>query len=226
MVGQPTRRINGCFSDGFVFCEPGGGFRHRYTAALRADMNPPTDPPTPQEKPTGKNASETPAPRKPHPRDVRRLAMQAMYIIDATKQTAVPALREALDEPFDDGDPAVPDEPKAPAIELALAAWAQHAQADAQIEKLAPDWPTHRQPPVDRAILRLAWFELATQRNAPAIVINEAVELAKQFSDERAPAFINGVLDRLAKRLAADAPAATAPTTEEAWLDDANQPPG
>ena len=134
------------------------------------------------------------------------------------------ALLETLEEPFDDGDAEVPLAPKLPAVELALAAWATRHEADAQCSKLAPDWPTSRQPPIDRAILRLAWFEMTTGRNPPAIVINEAVELAKQFSDEKSPPFINGVLDRIAKRLPDEVKRAMpgiAPRTGDAWLDDA-----
>ncbi len=171
-------------------------------------------------------------------RDVRRLAVQALYLIDATGNADADTpptpddLHEALDEPFDDGDTPVPVEPKQPAIELALSAWARHEEADAQINRFAEDWPTHRQPPVDRAILRLAWFEMATRRNDNGVIINEAVELAKQFSNEHAPKFINGVLDRLAKRYpdgkedgAVEGDTATpAPITGDGWLDDALKP--
>lgn len=166
-------------------------------------------------------------PPPPRPRDVRRLAMQTLYTIDATNLTDEPALREALDEPFDDGDAAPPESAKEPAIELAAAAWSRHAAADAAVAELAPDWPTHRQPPVDRAILRLAYHELAVGLTPPRVVINEAIELAKQFSNEHAPPFINGVLDKLAKRLAQhpeSRDAATHPVTSDDWLKDALQP--
>ena len=118
------------------------------------------------------------------------------------------------------------------AAELALAAWAVHPAADEQVATLAPDWPTHRQPPVDRAILRLAYYEI-TSGHAPAkVAINEAVELAKQYCAENAPAFINGILDKLARHVPTDdahdahdahdqaAPPPTPPSAD-AWLDDA-----
>lgn len=111
------------------------------------------------------------------------------------------------------------------AAELALAAWAVHPAADEQVAALAPDWPTHRQPPVDRAILRLAYYEI-TSGHAPAkVAINEAVELAKQYCAENAPAFINGILDKLARQVPtddADEPSAPpTPPSADAWLDDA-----
>lgn len=177
--------------------------------------------PLPKNPPAAAASAKGPTPARQ--RDIRRLAMQTLYLIDATGQLDAPALFEALEEPFDDGETPVPDAPKRPAVDLALACWPHKAAADAEVAALAPDWPTHRQPPVDRAILRLAWYELATHRNDPRIVINEAIELAKQFSNEQAPAFVNGVLDKLAKRYPADAPPTIAPTTPDAWLDDATE---
>ncbi len=189
--------------------------------------------------PSPANPQPNPGPsgrRGPHPPDVRPVAIQALYVIDTTEQTDAEALPEALDEPFDDGDPESPADAKAPAVELALAAWAVHDRADAQLSRLAPDWPTHRQPPVDRAILRLAWYELEAKRADPAVIIDEAIRLAQRFSDERAPAFVNGLLDRVAKRLSPDGlpsdsgdsetpddgpPSAPPPVTSDDWLNDA-----
>ena len=110
-------------------------------------------------------------------------------------------------------------------MELALQAWAEHDQSDAHVAAVAADWPTHRQPPVDRAILRLAIYEMTSGRSPARVAINEAIELAKQFSNENAPKFINGVLDKLHRTL--DLPEADTqdakPATVDAddWLDDA-----
>ena len=60
---------------------------------------------------------------------------------------------------------------------------------------------THRQPPVDRAILRLAHHEIVTGIVPAKIAINEAVDLAKTFGAENSPSFVNGVLDKMAKRM-------------------------
>ena len=67
--------------------------------------------------------------------------------------------------------------------------------------QLAPDWPTHRQPPLDRAILRLAHYEMTSGHAPIKVAINEAVELAKNYCAERSPPFINGVLDKMARCL-------------------------
>jgi N utilization substance protein B len=53
---------------------------------------------------------------------------------------------------------------------------------------------------VDRNILRLATFELAHTETAAAIVINEAVELARRFGSDESPPFVNGVLDAVARK--------------------------
>lgn len=89
----------------------------------------------------------------------------------------------------------------AEAVELAEAAWPDHEQADGLATALAPQWPTHRQPPVDRAILRLAYHEMASGRTPVKVAINEAVELAKVFGARESAPFINGVLDKMAKRI-------------------------
>ncbi|MEM6258457.1 MAG: transcription antitermination factor NusB [Planctomycetota bacterium] len=180
----------------------------------------------------------------PNRRDLRRLAMQVLYQLDmttpktpvaeATSAEAASAaaglpnandLADALDEEHD----SLPTRKKA--AELALVAWAEHEQADEKVAALSPDWPTHRQPPVDRAILRLAYFEMKSGHAPVKVAINEAVELAKQFGSEQSPPFINGVLDKLARIIntpkengvAGDAerPVPEQPTDADAWLDDA-----
>ncbi|MBU6414235.1 MAG: transcription antitermination protein NusB [Planctomycetes bacterium] len=83
--------------------------------------------------------------------------------------------------------------------------------ADTLVRELAPNWPTHRQPAVDRAILRLVYAELKLGKTDAPLIINEAVELAKRFSTEHSPAFINGVADNMRKRLTTAIPPAPTP---------------
>jgi N utilization substance protein B len=54
-------------------------------------------------------------------------------------------------------------------------------------------------PAVDRAILRLGIWELANTPTPPAVVIDEAIELAREFSTSDSPKFVNGVLDKVLK---------------------------
>lgn len=83
----------------------------------------------------------------------------------------------------------------AEAIQWATEAWENREAADALVERLAPQWPPHRQPSVDRSLLRLAIWELGAGQTPPKVVIDEAIELAKAWSTEQSPAFVNGVLD-------------------------------
>jgi N utilization substance protein B len=71
---------------------------------------------------------------------------------------------------------------------------------DRSIQSVSERWRLSRMPVVDRNILRMAVFELLYEEDvAPAVVINEAIEIAKKFSGERAAMFINGILDTIRK---------------------------
>lgn len=76
--------------------------------------------------------------------------------------------------------------------------------ADALDEKLSPflrGWTIERLTRVDLAILRLAVYELTLGETPAGVVINEAVELANQYSTDKAGAFVNGVLGNLARAM-------------------------
>ena len=73
-------------------------------------------------------------------------------------------------------------------------------QIDQIIAKSAPEWPIDQISLIDKSILRLAIFELNYGKDAPPkVIINEAVELAKQFGSENSSKFINGVLGTVYK---------------------------
>ena len=87
------------------------------------------------------------------------------------------------------------------ASKLACAARDHIESLDETITEVSKNWRLERMGRVDRNILRLATYELRESHDVPAkVVINEAVELAKSFGAEEAPAFVNGVLDRIAQR--------------------------
>jgi N utilization substance protein B len=73
-------------------------------------------------------------------------------------------------------------------------------QIDRQIQAKAEHWRLERMAVVDRNILRLAIFELMQNAVPAPIVIDEALELARQFSGEESMAFINGVLDAVRRQ--------------------------
>lgn len=71
---------------------------------------------------------------------------------------------------------------------------------DKEITSSAPEWPLERINKIDLAILRLAVYELLIQKKEPPkVIIDEAVELAKEFGSENSAAFINGVLGNILK---------------------------
>ena len=78
--------------------------------------------------------------------------------------------------------------------------WAQHQQViDDRIREASKHWRLERMARVDRNVLRLAIYELLERPDVPRrVTLNEAIELAKRFGDENSPAFVNGLLDRIA----------------------------
>lgn len=81
------------------------------------------------------------------------------------------------------------------AWELVEGVLGRRAELDREIARLAPEWPVEQLAPVDRNVLRIALFELRHRpETPPAAVIDEAVELAKDFGGEASPKFVNGVL--------------------------------
>lgn len=70
----------------------------------------------------------------------------------------------------------------------------QKKTIDKKIQKAAPVWPTEKLNKIDLAVLRLAIYELENKKTPPKVVIDEAVELAKEFGSENSPSFVNGVL--------------------------------
>lgn len=127
--------------------------------------------------------------------EIRRGALLAICQFDAGREDEPETIRDGLLA----GE--VPEQLVDAATALAVDAWNGRAESDAVIGDLATDWPMHRQPCVDRALLRLAAWELRSGRVPPAVAIDEAVELAREFSTEHSPSFVNGVLDAYRQRL-------------------------
>lgn len=73
---------------------------------------------------------------------------------------------------------------------------------DQNITESAPEWPLERINKIDLAILRLAIFELLIQKKEPPkVIIDEAVELSKEFGSESSASFVNGVLGNILKKI-------------------------
>ena len=127
-------------------------------------------------------------------RESRRLALQVLYAADLVSGEAPEAVFERVAENFDLHPGAL-----AFAKELVCGTMAVREEIDARIAAHARNWRLERMAAVDRNLLRLAVYELLRTDTPAQVVINEAVELAHDFGGERSPAFINGVLDAVAR---------------------------
>jgi N utilization substance protein B len=117
----------------------------------------------------------------------RKRAVDVLYEADIRSGDRLTLLRERLA----DETPPVPEH----TVRL-VEGVAEHAvRIDELIDTHASGWSIDRLPDVDRAILRMAVFELLWADDVPdAVVIDEAVELAKALSTDDSPAYVNGVL--------------------------------
>jgi N utilization substance protein B len=134
---------------------------------------------------------------KPSRRKAREAALQLLYQVDLTgdrADTAFDAYWESL--------PGVEQDLRTREFAEGLVRFVlgDEARIDAAIDSAAHNWDIDRFSRVDLNLLRLAVGELLGSPDVPApVVINEAVEIARRFSDERSASFINGVLDRVAR---------------------------
>jgi N utilization substance protein B len=97
---------------------------------------------------------------------------------------------------------ALPDDHRAFAAALADGVAGRLADIDPIIGEAAEHWRIERMNVVDRLILRLAVYEFLHQAETPAkVIINEALELARTFSNDDAVRFINGILDAVRRKL-------------------------
>jgi N utilization substance protein B len=126
-------------------------------------------------------------------RKIRELAMQILFAWDAHGRNDEGMARQVTHDASD--DPVL----RQMAVNMATGTWDQRELIDTRVERLAPQWPPRRQPAVDRNLLRMAVWELTNTQTPPKVVIDEAIELAKEFSTEQSAGFVNGVLDSVLK---------------------------
>ncbi|MBT3218809.1 MAG: transcription antitermination factor NusB [Proteobacteria bacterium] len=139
-------------------------------------------------------------------RRAREFAVQALYQADLSGTTVSVALNSLwagiMDgEGIDDLRPPVSEEMEF-AQRLAHGVEQRLDEIDSLIEGSSTNWRLARMPLVDRNILRIAVFELmACDDIPPNVSINEAVELAKRFGATESRAFVNGIIDKIRRRL-------------------------
>jgi N utilization substance protein B len=141
----------------------------------------------------------------------REVALQVLYAIDVgtveadrdaadVEGTGVDAERvfEQVTEHF-----VVPRSAVVFARELAVGVFDRVRELDEILGAHARNWRVSRMAVVDRNVLRLAVYELRDTDTPVAVVIDEAVDLARRFGSDSSPAFVNGVLDAVARELRA-----------------------
>ncbi len=129
-------------------------------------------------------------------RDAREWALQIVFSLDLNT-------RKDLEQVFDDFFRLYPpenDSTRGFAEALVRGVVRERTAIDASIEQYAEHWRLSRMGVLDRNVLRIALFELMFCPDIPpAVVINEAVDLAKYFSNSDSGRFVNGILDRARK---------------------------
>lgn len=109
---------------------------------------------------------------------------------------------EAKDATIEGVLAALPVTPDPYAVDVVTGVGEHRATIDATIARLAPDWPLDRMPVVDRNVLRLGIYELTDRPDVPtAVILDEAVALAKRYSTDESGRFVNGVLAAAAREL-------------------------
>ena len=137
--------------------------------------------------------------KKINRRQQREAAIQFLYFWEVAKppveemQQAMRLIWEAFDLPAED---------KSFCEALIIGTLQNQAKIDDTLKSRLLNWDMTRVHKVDLTILRLAIYELLFRPDIPPVVtINEAVDLAKDFSNEEAGKFINGILDKIAPTL-------------------------
>lgn len=144
----------------------------------------------------------------------RQRALQILFLWDHRKQAVEAAVEsfyetlgyDSLDGAGEDPQPALPIPHDEFMETLVQGTVANYQGIDQRISAKSAHWRIERMAVVDRNILRLAVFEMTHTATPRPIVIDEALELARQFSGDESVAFINGVLDAIHKEDRASIP--------------------
>jgi N utilization substance protein B len=128
----------------------------------------------------------------------REAALQMLFQLESSGMSVEQAIDLFWRSFGADADP----EGRTYAEEAVRGVWAGLAELDDRIAKASTHWRVERMARVDRNVLRLGTWELGNRADVPrAVVLDEAVELAKAFGSDESSAFVNGVLNRIADTL-------------------------
>jgi N utilization substance protein B len=131
-------------------------------------------------------------------RQAREIALQVLYAAEAARAIDVASVERALEGIV--AEFTAPARAKEYARELCIGIAGNLKQIDECIAAASRHWKLYRLAAVDRNVLRIGCYELLFLPELPAeVVIDEAVEIARRFAGEGSPAFVNGVLDLVAR---------------------------
>ena len=125
----------------------------------------------------------------------RKLAMQALYQSELRQQSMDFILADTLEVS------GYLPETRDWAIQLAKETWAYRCELDAVIVHYAIGWDLDRMNPIDKSLLRMALYEMRYLKTDPGIVLNEVIEIAKKYSTDDSPKFLNGILGKYVEEL-------------------------
>ena len=127
----------------------------------------------------------------PRRSDARRNVLQMLYLIDQNPDADLHRIRKSLDTELRQD-------------ELIDFAWAlftgvreRRDDLDEKIRSVAQNWRIDRMAPTDRNAIRMGLYEIQYIGTPSAVVLNEIIELAREFGTEHSPSFVNGILDKL-----------------------------
>jgi N utilization substance protein B len=133
-------------------------------------------------------------------RKAREYALQILFQLDIRKEKPSTTIFKRF---WEEHSP--DDEVKAFTEEIVKGAYKHREKINKQIHACAKNWSLDRMATVDRNVLRMAVYEILYRMDIPAsVTINEAIEIAKKYGTDESGAFVNGILDsvaRLARKL-------------------------
>lgn len=125
--------------------------------------------------------------------DARKCVLQMLYLVDQNSDADVHWIRSSMQEEL--GEDA-----------LFGFAWSlfsgireNQSSIDQRISSVANNWRVDRMAPTDRNVIRMGIHEIEELETPAAVVMNESVELAREFGTENSSSFVNGILDKLVK---------------------------
>lgn len=135
-------------------------------------------------------------------RQAREIAVQTLYQMEMNEVTAEVALRAALEELIEEEDTVTVDpSDDVQFLRSIVNGTSTHVeQIDGVLEGYLTGWKMDRLSKVDRQILRLGAYEMFFEEGTPdAVILNEAIELAKHFGTDESGKFVNGVLGQMVR---------------------------